>query len=138
MNALTGVVTTFAGNGTPGYVDDIGSAARSHRPRGITSDGTSVYWVEFNAHSIRQGIVSSASVSTLAGNVTLCSAGCSGGTSCNNGVCLPPSGGPPVGGGATDGVGTAAEFYAPFSIAYHFPSSSLFVIGGNHTIRRIQ
>lgn len=138
VNAFTGVVTTFAGNGTAGYVDDVGAAARSHRPRGITSDGTSVYWVEFNAHAIRQGIVSSASVSTLAGNVTLCPPGCPGGTSCRNGVCLPPSSGPPAGGGSTDGVGTAAEFFAPFSIAYHYGSSSLFVIGGNHTIRRIQ
>lgn len=138
VNAVTGAVSTFAGNGSPGYVDGIGSAARSHRPRGITSDGTSVYWVEFNAHAIRQGIVASADVSTLAGTVTLCSAGCGGGTSCNNDVCLPPSGGPPVGGGSADGVGTAASFYAPFSIAFHHPSGSLFLTGGNNTIRRIQ
>lgn len=141
VNAVTGVVTTFAGNGTAGYVDAVGAAARSHRPRGITSDGTSLYWVEFNAHAIRQGILATREVSTLAGNVTTCSspAMCSGGDTCANGVCLPPGGGPPVGGGYVDGVGTAAELFAPFSIAFHFPSRSLFVTDTvNNRIRRIQ
>lgn len=138
VNALTGAVTTFAGNGMSGYVDAAGAAARSHRPRGITADGTSVYWVEFNAHAVRQGVVATGEVSTLAGQVTLCSAGCMGGTTCNNDVCLPPGGGPPMGGGTTDGVGTMASLFAPFGIAFHYPSNSLFFTNGSNTIRRIQ
>jgi hypothetical protein len=112
-------VTTFAGiNGMAGHVDGIGTAARIHRPRGITADASSIYFVEFNAHTVRQGVIATQSVTTLAGM-----ADTSGGST----------------GGYTEGVGLAAEFSNPFSVAYHFPSSSLFVVdGGNAVIRRIQ
>jgi len=83
---------------------------------------------------VRQGIIASADVSTLAGTIEFCSAGCTAGTACSNDVCLPPGGGAPRGGGSADGVGTAASFYAPFSIAFHYPSGSLFLTDGNNTI----
>jgi cysteine-rich repeat protein len=140
VNAGTGRVTTLVGNGSPGYVDAIGAAARAHRPRGITSDGTSVYWVEFNAHAVRQAIIATQSVSTLAGVVTQCPAtACTGSDVCSSGVCLPPSSGAPVGGGWVDATGTTAEFFAPWGIAFHFPSRSLFITDTvNHRIRRIR
>lgn len=96
------------------YVDGVGTAARIHRPRGITSDGTSIYFVEFNYHTVRQGVLATQDVSTLAG------------------MPMPT-------GGYAEGVGSAAQFDGPWSIAYHFPSNSLFVSdGGNNVIRRIQ
>ena len=63
----TGEVSTFAGNGVQGYADGAGARARVHRPRGIAFDGESVYWVEFNQHTIRQGVIATGDVSTMAG-----------------------------------------------------------------------
>lgn len=142
LTVATSNVTTFAGNGTQGYVDGgggPGGPARIHRPRGITSDGTSIYWVEFNAHSVRQGVLATLDVSTLAGAVTTCTgAGTCSGLMCRGGVCLPAGAGP-VGGGYLEGVGILAQFQGPFSVAYHFPSNSIFVVdGANDVIRRIR
>jgi len=119
MNAVTFAVTTFAGvSGMAGHTDGIGAMARIHRPRGITADASSIYFAEFNAHTIRQGVLATQEVTTLAGM-----ADTSGGST----------------GGYTEGTGLAAEFANPFSVAYHFPSRSLFVVdGGNSVIRRIQ
>ena len=38
-----------------------------HRPRGMTSDGPSVYWAEFNQNTIRQGVIATMDVSTVVG-----------------------------------------------------------------------
>lgn len=119
LNAATGRVTTFAGvNGMAGHVDGIGTAARIHRPRGITVDGSSLYFCEADAHTIRQGVLATQSVTTLAGmaDTTMGSMG-----------------------GYTEGTGLAAEFAGPFSVAFHAPSGSLFVVdSGNSVIRRIR
>jgi cysteine-rich repeat protein len=118
-NVATTFVGTFAGNGVAGYVDGIGNAASIHRPRGMTSDGTSIYFTEFNQHTIRQGELATASITTLAGQH------CNGAMTCN--------------GGYTEGVGTAAVFNGPFDVKFHYPSSSLFVFDGtNAVIRRVQ
>ena len=123
-NTVTTEVTTFAGNGACGYVDGVGAAAQIHRPRGMTSDGTSVYWVEFNAHTIRQAVAATASVSTMLGTPPACVVTCSCGAT-------------PAGGYA-EGVGAAAAFDSPFSMVYHYPSKSLFVFdSNNHVIRRV-
>lgn len=101
------------GDGTAAHTDGIGASAQIHRPRGLCSDGTSIYWVEFNQHTVRQGVLATASVSTMAGT-----AGSSG---------------------SADGVGLAAGFDGPFSVAYHFPSRALYVVdSANAVIRRIQ
>jgi cysteine-rich repeat protein len=118
-NTVTGCVSTFAGTGTAGYVDGVGTAAQIHRPRGMTSDGTSIYWVEFNQHTLRQAVLATASVTTNAGQH------CSGASSCT--------------GGNVDGVGTAARFNGPWGITYHWPSRSLFISDtANSSIRRVQ
>ena len=110
-------MTTFAGDGTSGYVDGTGTAALIHRPRGMTSDGTSIYWVEFNQHTVRQGILATQVVSTLVG------------THCGGSM--------PCTGGYTEGVGTGALFDGPFAIAFHYPSNSLYIVdSGNFVIRR--
>ena len=114
----TGMVSTFAGNGTlvPPYLDGIGTAARVNRPRGLATDGESIYWGEFGAHTVRQAVIATSVVSTLAGT--------------------PDVGGP---GGYAEGVGSAAEFDGPFSASYDPVTRSLFVLdGGNFVIRRIQ
>jgi hypothetical protein len=130
-NTVTNEVATFAGDGSCGYADGVGSEARIHRPRGMISDGTSLYWVELEAHTIRQALVATASVSTFAGApgdpcVATCTCGMMGNP-------------PPPPGGYAEAVGAAAAFNAPFNIAFHFPSNSLFVYdSGNSVIRRIQ
>jgi cysteine-rich repeat protein len=126
FNTVTNAVTTFAGNGTCGYADGVGTAAQIHRPRGMTSDGTSIYWVEFNAHTIRQAPVATADVTTFAGTVP-------------NPCILTCSCGSPPAGSYAEGVGTAALFDNPWNIAFHYPSQSLFVTdSANNVIRRLQ
>jgi cysteine-rich repeat protein len=125
-NTVTGAVTTFAGTGACGYADGLGTAAAIHRPRGMTSDGTSLYWVEFNAHTIRQGVIATGDVSTMIGTPAACTLTCSCGM-------------PPPTGGYAEGVGAAAAMSGPYGVTYHFPSRSLFFVdGGNAVIRRIQ
>jgi cysteine-rich repeat protein len=124
-NVLTGWLGTFVGSGSCGYTDGLGAAAEIHRPRGMTSDGTSIYWVEFNAHTIRQAELATADVSTAVGTPPACALTCS---------CVTP---PP--GAYVEGVGAAARLDNPWSLTFNYPSASLFVFdGGNAVIRRIQ
>jgi len=117
-NTTTGCVSTFAGNGMRGYVDAVGTLAQINRPRGMASDGTSIYWVEFEQHTLRQAVLATASVTTNAGKHC-------GGMACT--------------GGSTDGVGTAARFNGPWGLAYHAASKSFFITEtGSNTIRRVQ
>jgi cysteine-rich repeat protein len=123
-NTVTTDVKTFAGTGTCGYTDGAGAMAQVHRPRGMTSDSTSIYWVEFNAHTIRQAVIATADVSTLAGTPVACALNCS---------CMTNPG------GYMEGTGAMSQWNTPFSTVFHFPSRSLFVLdGGNFVIRRIQ
>lgn len=50
-----------------GYVDGVGAAVRMDRPRGITSDGTSVYFGEQDENTIRQVELATATTSTFVG-----------------------------------------------------------------------
>ena len=85
-----GVVSTLAGNGTPGRTDGAGTAASFNIPAGIAVDVSgNIYVADTYNHLIRK-ITTAGVVSTLAGN----------GTS-----------------GSTDGVGTAARFDLPTGIA---------------------
>jgi hypothetical protein len=125
FNVTTTAVGTLAGDGTRFYRDGTGTAASLHRPRGMTSDGTSLYWVEFNAHTIRQAHVTTQVVTTMIGAPLPCAAT----DSC-------AAGAP---GGYMEGVGAAAKMDFAFSVAFHFPSRSLFFVDGdNNLIRRIQ
>lgn len=112
-NTVTGGVTTFAGDGTMAILDGVGTAAQIQRPRGITSDGTSVYFAEFNGHVIRQGVIATQAVTTMIG---------AAGTA-----------------GYLEGVGTVARMDSPWGLAFHYPSGSLFWFdSGNCVVRRIQ
>ena len=88
--------------------DDVGTLAQLKRARGITSDGTSVYWAGYESMTVRQAEVATARVTTLAGTADVC--------------------------GDLPGVGTAAELEQPFGIVYHFPTNSLYVSSGNGSI----
>ena len=73
INAGTGVVTTLAGTGTPGFGGDGGTAtsAQLNIPIGIFLDGSGNLFIadELN-HRIRKMAVSGGSLSTVAGNGT--------------------------------------------------------------------
>jgi len=64
----TGVVTTLAGAaGVSGFTDATGAAARFNGPHGIIQDGTNVYVSDTGNHTIRQIVIATAVVTTLAG-----------------------------------------------------------------------
>lgn len=61
-----GVVSTFAGLGTPGFTDGVPAAARFFSPTGIAFDGTDLYVADRDNQRIRK-IGPDGTVSTLAG-----------------------------------------------------------------------
>lgn len=112
-------VGTFAGAAMMGYADGIGAAAVIHRPRGMTSDGTSIYFSEFDQHTIRQGVIATTEVTTNVGQ------------HCN---------GAPCGGGYQEGQGTATtQLDSPVGLAFHPPTDTVFVCDtGNNVIRTLR
>ncbi len=104
-------VTTIAGSaGANGSTDGSGAAARFYHPFGITTDGTNLYVTDHSNSTIRKIIISTLTVTTIAG-----SAGANG---------------------STDGTGAAARFYHPFGITTD--GTNLYVTDyGNSTIRKI-
>jgi len=107
----TGAVTTLAGTaGSTGSTDGTGTAARFNDPYGITTDGTNLYVADTGNSTIRQIVIATGAVTTLAGTA--------GST------------------GSTDGTGTAARFYYPEGITTD--GTNLYVADtGNSTIRQI-
>ena len=101
----TGYLERWVGSGARGYVDNAdGTMAQLSRPRDLTSDGTSIYWAAYNSYTVRQSVVTARDASTLVGTPQTC--------------------------GDTAGTGTSALMGKPFSIAYHYPTGSLFVMSG--------
>jgi cysteine-rich repeat protein len=113
-------VGTFAGSAMMGYADGIGPAAVIHRPRGMTSDGTSIYFSEFDQHTIRQGVIATTEVTTNVGQ------------HCNGMM--------PCSGGYQEGQGTGAtQLDSPVGLAFHQPSNTVFVCdAGNNVVRTLQ
>jgi hypothetical protein len=105
----TGVVTTFAGSGTAGTVDAIGTAASFSSPYGITTDGTNLYLTDSGNNKIRMIVIATGVVTTLAGSGTA---------------------------GAVDATGTAASFNLPRGITTD--GANLFITDlNNNKIRKI-
>lgn len=104
-------VTTLAGGAhPPDFADGVGSAARFNGPKGIGTDGASIYVADTQNHAIRKVTAIGGSVTTVAGN--------------------PPQA------GTTDGTGASARFRAPAGAAV--VGDNVFVADtGNHTIRII-
>ena len=111
----SGEVTTIAGTGSICYsnteCDGTGTSALTYTPMGITTDGINLYWSEINNHTIRQMVLSSGAVTTLAGSTN--SPGSSNGT-----------------------TGSAATFKNPNGLTTD--GTNLYVADfGNHMIRKI-
>ncbi len=107
---LAGAVTTFAGSGTQGYADGIGTAAKFYSPSGVAVDGSgNVYVADTNNHRIRK-ITTSGVVTTLAGSGTA---------------------------GYADGTGTSAQFFQPLGVAVDGSGNVYVADYGNHRIRKI-
>ncbi len=100
VEVATGVVTTFVG-ALSGWVDDIGAAASFDTPRGLVVDpsGRILFVADTGNFRVRAIEISSRSVTTLAGSTA----------------------------GFMDGLGVAASFRAPESIAIDPSGRYLFV-----------
>jgi sugar lactone lactonase YvrE len=104
----SGLVTTIAGSGTPGFADGATNAAYFSSPNGIATDGTNLYVADTGNHRVRQVVIATGLVTTLAGSGTA---------------------------SITDGIGTAASFDAPLAIT--IAGTNLYVTDSN-AIRGIQ
>jgi hypothetical protein len=106
-----GVVTTLAGNGTSGFTDGTGAAARFYQPAGVAADGSgNVYVCDALNHKIRK--------ITAAGVVTTVAGGSSSGN--------------------TDGIGTNALFNTPIGLCGDFAGKTIYIADfNNHRIRKI-
>ncbi len=113
----TWVVTTLAGlAGQTGSEDGIGSAARFYLPDGIATDGTNLYVADVANNTIRQIVIATGAVTTLAGQADM--AGWS--TTIT----------------AVNGIGTAARFNHPFGLA--LDGTDLYISETrSHTIRKL-
>lgn len=107
----SGVVTTIAGNGTAGYVDATGSAARFNRPAGLAVDATgNIFICDAQNNRIRK-ITSTGIVTTIAGSGNA---------------------------GTTDGNGITSEFNYPLGLCGDFANYAIYVADfGNNRIRKI-
>lgn len=108
-----GIVSTFAGTvGSSGSTNGVGGTARFNRPFGIAADNAgNLYVADTSNHTVRKIVISSASVSTLAGTA--------GST------------------GTTDGTGAAARFNTPVNVACDAAGNVYVTDYSNRTIRKI-
>ena len=105
----TGQVTTLAGSGTPGFTNGPGTSAAFTFPDGIATDGTNLYVADSSNNAIREIVIATGQVTTLAGSGAA---------------------------GFTNGAGTSASFNSPNSIATD--GTNLYVAdSGNNAIREI-
>lgn len=106
----TGVVTSLVGSYPFGAVDARGDAPSFNYPFGITTDGTNIYVADTGNNTIRQIVIATGDVTTLAGSGVL---------------------------GSTDGIGAAATFNQPVGITTD--NTNLYIADtGNHKIRQIE
>ena len=105
----TAAVTTLAGNGAGGVTNGTGLSAAFDGPAGICTDGTNLYLVDANSHTVRKVVIATAVVTTLAGSTSS---------------------------GDVDGVGAAARFFNPLNVTC--AGGKVYVADkGNHKIKSI-
>jgi sugar lactone lactonase YvrE len=111
VELATGFVSTIAGSAdNSGSADGTGAEARFNNPNSIATDGINLYVTDVRNDTIRQVVIATGVVTTLAGS--------------------------PGNAGSTDGSGTAARFNNPNGIA--LAGGNLYVADtSNNTIRKI-
>ena len=105
----TGVVTTFAGDTMPGFINGAGTSARFNQPFGLACDGVNLYVTDSN-NAIRQIVISTGIVTTLAGSATS---------------------------GSKDGIGTSASFNRPSGLAIDGSGNLYISDQSNNEIRKV-
>jgi sugar lactone lactonase YvrE len=110
LSAVTAAVTTFAGNGTAGYLDAPGLSAQFNNPQGVAVDSKGDVYVSDSYNSLIREITPAGSVTTVAGNQTI---------------------------GYADGLAAAAQFYGPAGSAFDAQGNLYVADLGNNVIRKI-
>ncbi len=105
-----GIVTTFAGSGSPGAADGTGTSATLNYPTGIAIDTAGNLYVADNSNNEIRMITPSGVVTTIAGSTKS---------------------------GDTDGTGTAAVFEYPYGIAIDKSGNIYVTDQGNDKVRKI-
>jgi sugar lactone lactonase YvrE len=85
-----GLVSTFAGTGSSGAIDGIGTAASFYKPQGIAVDSSGIIYIADSLNNKIRKITSDGSVTTFAGSNSVS--------------------------GSVDGIATAASFSTPVGI----------------------
>ena len=110
LNIATVVTTLASTAGVTGSANGTGVGASFHYPRGITTDGSTLYIADYFNHTIRKIVIATGEVTTLAGTAGLQS--------------------------STDGTGVAARFNYPKGITTD--GTNLYIAdSSNKTIRKI-
>jgi len=105
-----GVVSTFAGSGNQGITDGAGTLASFDAPTGITADASGNLYVADAGNNLIRKITPAGVVSTIAGSDTT---------------------------GSVNGIGNAASFYDPLSVAVDGSGNLYVADAGNDEIRKI-
>lgn len=108
--SLSVTVTTFAGNGTAGYVDGSGTGAQFNNPQSLTIDKLGNVFVSDTYNNYIREINSSGLTSTIAGDGNI---------------------------GFLNGSAANAEFYAPQGLAFDATSNLYIADFGNNVVRKL-
>jgi len=115
VNALTGVITTFAGNGTAGFAGNSGPAtsAKLNFPTGIAFDRTgNLYIADTSNQQIRKVTAATGTITTVAGSGT-------------------------YGYGGDGGPATAATFSSPYGVSVDSAGNLYIADTGDSVIRKV-
>ncbi len=105
-----GVVSTFAGSGNQGVTDGAGTLASFNAPTGITADASGNLFVADAGNNLIRKITPAGVVSTVAGSDST---------------------------GSANGIGNAASFYDPLSVAVDGSGNLYVADAGNDEVRKI-
>jgi sugar lactone lactonase YvrE len=109
-NNVSTVAGSTAGTSAFGSTDGANSAARFYQPNGVATDGTNLYITDYKNHTIRQIVIATGEVTTLAGKAGIY-------------------------GNSDTASGVAATFNFPNSITTD--GANLYVTDASYTVRKI-